>query len=53
MSLEEQLLISCVLVIRYGLKTRGQRAAYIATMAYEGGYLQYDRNLVISTQGSK
>jgi len=22
-------------------------------MAYEGGYLQYDRNLVISTQGSK
>ncbi|GJJ69040.1 hypothetical protein EMPS_01386 [Entomortierella parvispora] len=38
---------------KYNLKTRGQRAAYLATMAYEGGYLQYDRNLVISTQGTR
>ncbi|KAF9164440.1 hypothetical protein BGX21_002366 [Mortierella sp. AD011] len=38
---------------KYKLKTRGQRAAYIATMAYEGGYLKYDHNLNIHSQGTR
>lgn len=38
---------------RYKLKTKGQKAAYIANMAYEGGYLQYNHNLVNHSQGSK
>ncbi|KAF9184365.1 hypothetical protein BGZ51_002939 [Haplosporangium sp. Z 767] len=38
---------------KYGLKTRGQRAAYIANMAYEGGYLKYNRNLVVRSQGTR
>ncbi|KAI7829818.1 hypothetical protein BC939DRAFT_440718 [Gamsiella multidivaricata] len=38
---------------KYGLATRGQRAAYIATMAYEGAYLRYDHNLVIHSQGTR
>ncbi|KAF8945807.1 hypothetical protein BGZ47_001944 [Haplosporangium gracile] len=38
---------------KYGLKTKGQKAAYIATMAYEGGYLQYNHNLQNPTQGTR
>ncbi|CAO3569917.1 unnamed protein product [Mortierella alpina] len=38
---------------KYKLKTRGQRAAYIANMAYEGGYLQYNHNLVNHSQGTR
>ncbi|KAG0324134.1 hypothetical protein BG004_003532 [Podila humilis] len=38
---------------KYHLKTRGQRAAYIANMAYEGGYLKYNHNLVNPTQGTR
>ncbi|KAF9582924.1 hypothetical protein BGW38_010574 [Lunasporangiospora selenospora] len=38
---------------KYGLKTRGQRAAYIANMAYEGAYLQYNYNLVNRSQGTR
>ncbi|KAG0051630.1 hypothetical protein BGZ83_003507 [Gryganskiella cystojenkinii] len=38
---------------KYGLKTRGQRAAYLATMAYEGAYLQYNHNLVTHSQGTR
>ncbi|KAF9998990.1 hypothetical protein BGZ80_010694 [Entomortierella chlamydospora] len=38
---------------KYKLKTRGQRAAYIATMAYEGGYLKYNHNLNIHSQGTR
>ncbi|KAF8981762.1 hypothetical protein BGZ46_002330 [Entomortierella lignicola] len=38
---------------KYNLKTRGQRAAYIATMAYEGGYLKYDHNLNTHSQGTR
>jgi predicted GNAT family acetyltransferase len=38
---------------RYNLKTKGQKAAYIANMAFEGGYLQYNHNLVNPSQGSK
>ncbi|KAG0044303.1 hypothetical protein BGZ83_010464 [Gryganskiella cystojenkinii] len=38
---------------KYGLKTKGQQAAYIATMAYESGYLIYDHNLVNKAQGTR
>ncbi|KAF9435554.1 hypothetical protein BGZ76_006073 [Entomortierella beljakovae] len=38
---------------KYKLKTRGQRAAYIANMAYEGGYLKYNHNLVNHSQGTR
>ncbi|KAF9113268.1 hypothetical protein BGX27_001913 [Mortierella sp. AM989] len=38
---------------KYGFRTRGQRAAYIATMAYEGGYLKYNHNLVTRSQGTR
>ncbi|KAF9410443.1 hypothetical protein BGZ94_001641 [Podila epigama] len=38
---------------KYKLKTKGQRAAYIANMAYEGGYLKYNRNLVNKSQGTR
>ncbi|KAF9928946.1 hypothetical protein BGZ67_006644 [Mortierella alpina] len=38
---------------KYNLKTRGQRAAYIANMAYEGAYLQYNHNLVNPSQGTR
>ncbi|KAG0206598.1 hypothetical protein BGX28_001987 [Mortierella sp. GBA30] len=38
---------------KHGLKSRGQRAAYIANMAYEGGYLQYNHNLNIHSQGTR
>ncbi|KAF9109783.1 hypothetical protein BGX27_007202 [Mortierella sp. AM989] len=38
---------------KYRLKTRGQRAAYIANMAYEGGYLKYNHNLVNPSQGTR
>ncbi|KAG0257179.1 hypothetical protein BG011_004097 [Mortierella polycephala] len=38
---------------KYGLKTRGQRAAYIANMAYEGAYLKYNHNLVNHSQGTR
>ncbi|KAF8917138.1 hypothetical protein BGZ58_005157, partial [Dissophora ornata] len=38
---------------KYNLQTRGQRAAYIATMAYEGAYLKYDHNLVTHSQGTR
>ncbi|KAF9204221.1 hypothetical protein BGZ49_005563 [Haplosporangium sp. Z 27] len=38
---------------KYGLKTRGQRAAYIATMSFEGGYLKYDHNLISHSQGTR
>ncbi|KAF9909100.1 hypothetical protein EC991_009010 [Linnemannia zychae] len=38
---------------KYGLKTKGQKAAYIANMAYEGGYLQYNHNLVNHSQGTR
>ncbi|KAG0374605.1 hypothetical protein BGX24_010193 [Mortierella sp. AD032] len=38
---------------KYGLKTKGQKAAYIANMAYEGGYLQYNHNLAIHSQGTR
>ncbi|KAI1316319.1 hypothetical protein EDD11_010098 [Mortierella claussenii] len=38
---------------KYGLKTRGQRAAYIATMAYESAYLQYNHNIVTHSQGTR
>ncbi|KAF9967085.1 hypothetical protein BGZ70_000182 [Mortierella alpina] len=38
---------------RYGLKTRGQRAAYVSNMAYEGAYLKYNRNLVNPSQGTR
>ncbi|KAF9956157.1 hypothetical protein BGZ72_002982 [Mortierella alpina] len=38
---------------RHNLKTRGQRAAYIANMAYEGAYLKYNRNLVNPSQGTR
>jgi len=40
-------------VTRYNLKTKGQQAAYIANMAYEGGYLKYNHNLNTHSQGSK
>ncbi|KAF9913783.1 hypothetical protein BX616_009584 [Lobosporangium transversale] len=38
---------------KYKLKTKGQQAAYIANMAYEGGYLKYNHNLVNPTQGTR
>ncbi|KAG0365859.1 hypothetical protein BC939DRAFT_490702 [Gamsiella multidivaricata] len=38
---------------KYNLKTKGQQAAYIATMAYEGGYLKYNHNLVTHSQGTR
>ncbi|KAF9940745.1 hypothetical protein BGZ67_006922 [Mortierella alpina] len=38
---------------RYNLQTRGQRAAYISNMAYEGAYLKYNRNLVNPSQGTR
>ncbi|OAQ29842.1 hypothetical protein K457DRAFT_19025 [Linnemannia elongata AG-77] len=38
---------------KYGLKTKGQKAAYIANMAFEGGYLQYNHNLNIHSQGTR
>ncbi|KAF9920283.1 hypothetical protein FBU30_009913 [Linnemannia zychae] len=38
---------------KYKLKTKGQKAAYIANMAYEGGYLQYNHNLSIHSQGTR
>ncbi|KAF9306799.1 hypothetical protein BGZ74_003356 [Mortierella antarctica] len=38
---------------KYNLKTRGQRAAYIANMAYEGGYLKYNHNLGNHSQGTR
>ncbi|KAF9914682.1 hypothetical protein BX616_007774 [Lobosporangium transversale] len=38
---------------KYGLRTRGQRAAYIANMAYEGAYLRYNYNIVIRSQGTR
>ncbi|KAF9570439.1 hypothetical protein EC968_001775 [Mortierella alpina] len=38
---------------RYNLRTRGQRAAYISNMAYEGAYLKYNRNLVNPSQGTR
>ncbi|KAF8939789.1 hypothetical protein EDD21DRAFT_90684 [Dissophora ornata] len=40
-------------ISKYGLKTKGQQAAYIANMAYEGGYLKYDHNLVTHSQGTR
>ncbi|KAF9435071.1 hypothetical protein BGZ76_006949 [Entomortierella beljakovae] len=38
---------------KFNLRTRGQRAAYIANMAYEGAYLRYNHNLVHSSQGTR
>jgi hypothetical protein len=38
---------------KYGLETAGQKAAYLATMAYEGAYLKYNHNLGDPSQGSK
>ncbi|KAF9962769.1 hypothetical protein BGZ65_008054 [Modicella reniformis] len=40
-------------IYKYGLSTRGQRAAYIANMAYEGAYLKYNYNLVTRSQGTR
>ncbi|KAF9393141.1 hypothetical protein CPC16_002680 [Podila verticillata] len=38
---------------KYKLKTKGQRAAYLANMFFEGGYLQFNHNLVVSAQGTR
>ncbi|KAF9584573.1 hypothetical protein BGW38_005987 [Lunasporangiospora selenospora] len=38
---------------KYGLKSRGQRAAYISNMAYESGNLKYNHNLVTKSQGTR
>ncbi|KAF9280997.1 hypothetical protein BGZ88_011874 [Linnemannia elongata] len=38
---------------KYNLATRGQRAAYIATMLYESGNLKYNHNLVNANQGTR
>jgi hypothetical protein len=38
---------------KYKLTTKGQRAAYISNMAYEGEFLKYNHNLGDRTQGSK
>ncbi|KAI1319906.1 hypothetical protein EDD11_002581 [Mortierella claussenii] len=38
---------------KYNLKTKGQQAAYIANMAYEGGFLKYNHNLQNPTQGTR
>ncbi|KAF9122579.1 hypothetical protein BGX30_001899, partial [Mortierella sp. GBA39] len=40
-------------ITKYNLATRGQRAAYIATMLFESGNLKYDHNLVDATQGTR
>ncbi|KAI8360335.1 hypothetical protein B0O80DRAFT_201630 [Mortierella sp. GBAus27b] len=36
---------------KYGLETAGEKAAYLATMAYEGAYLKYNHNLGDPSQG--
>ncbi|KAF9168048.1 hypothetical protein DFQ26_001751 [Actinomortierella ambigua] len=38
---------------KYKLTTKGQQAAYVANMAYEGGYLKYNHNLVNPSQGTR
>ncbi|KAF9149731.1 hypothetical protein BG015_008446 [Linnemannia schmuckeri] len=38
---------------KYNLVTRGQRAAYIATMLFESGNLKYNHNLVHANQGTR
>ncbi|KAF9952966.1 hypothetical protein BGZ65_004943 [Modicella reniformis] len=38
---------------KYRLKTRGQKAAYVANMAFEGGYLKYNHNLQNPSQGTR
>ncbi|KAG0035530.1 hypothetical protein BGZ81_006907 [Podila clonocystis] len=38
---------------KYKLKSKGQRAAYLANMFYEGGHLKYNHNLVTKSQGTR
>ncbi|KAK3808270.1 MAG: hypothetical protein J3Q66DRAFT_354391 [Benniella sp.] len=38
---------------KYNLTTKGQKAAYISNMAYEGDFLKYNHNLGNRTQGTR
>ncbi|KAF9365428.1 hypothetical protein BGX34_010055 [Mortierella sp. NVP85] len=38
---------------KYKLRTKGQRAAYISNMAYEGEFLKYNHNLGNRSQGTR
>ncbi|KAG0342104.1 hypothetical protein BG004_005751 [Podila humilis] len=42
-----------VAIKKYKLKTKGQKAAYLANMIYEGGSLQYNHNLNVKSQGTR